>query len=105
LKIRPPVGTTPKSKPMAYFKYAGNAVLSKIHERNYKWTWDHFKKRRDQRMAYIDCFVALKRNTATPQQKSQLDQLEWDLSFEDIRFYRSIAKNQLRKENIMISKS
>ncbi|SAL98237.1 hypothetical protein [Absidia glauca] len=104
LKLRPPLGTTPKSKPMAYFKYAGNAVLSKIHERNYKWTWDHFKKRRDQRVAYIDCFVALKRNTATPQQKRQLDQLEWDLSFEDIRFYRSIAKNQLRKENIMITK-
>ncbi|KAI8333584.1 hypothetical protein BC941DRAFT_504565 [Chlamydoabsidia padenii] len=104
LKIHPPSGTTPKSNPRAYFKYAGEAVLSKIHERNYKWTWDHFKKRRDQRLAYIDCYLAHKRNTATTQQKKQLDQLEWDLSFEDIRFYRSIVKSQLRKGNTLTSK-
>ncbi|CAO3579446.1 unnamed protein product [Absidia cylindrospora] len=98
LKFRPPPGTSPKSDPRAYFKYAGQTVLARIHERNYRWTWDHFKKRRDERLAYIDTYLTVHLNKATSQQKAQLTQLERDLSFEDIRFYRSIAKRHLRKD-------
>ncbi|KAI8340848.1 hypothetical protein BC941DRAFT_227149 [Chlamydoabsidia padenii] len=105
LKLRPPHGTTPSSDPKAYFKFAGDAILSKIHERNYKWTWDHFKTRRDQRLSYIECYSAVKRNKATNQQKENLTQLERALSFEDIRFYRSIAKSRLRKEKIRIDEA
>lgn len=76
--------------------------MSKIHERNYKWTWDHFKKRRDQRLAYIECYTALKKKAATAEQKKKLSELERDLSFEDIRFYRSMVKSRLRKEKMQI---
>lgn len=41
---------------------------------------------------------------ATPEQLDALKQLEYDLSFEDIRFYRSIAKSKLRREKIRINK-
>lgn len=105
LKFHPPPGVTPKSDPRAYLKFAGNAVLSEIHERNYKWTWDHFQKRRDQRRDYIECYIASKMNKATEEQEEKLKRLEWDLSFEDIRFYRSIAKSRLRREQIKIGVS
>ncbi|KAG1066501.1 hypothetical protein G6F42_026650 [Rhizopus arrhizus] len=41
---------------------------------------------------------------ATPEQLGALKKLEHDLSFEDIRFYRSIAKSKLRREKIRINK-
>ncbi|KAI8884432.1 hypothetical protein K501DRAFT_332624 [Backusella circina FSU 941] len=104
LKFHPEKGKTPKNNPKDYFQFAANAVLSEIHEQNYKWSWDHFKKRRDQRIEYIECYIAEKTNKATPEQKQRLSSLEWDLSFEDIRFYRSIAKSKIRREKIRIEK-
>ncbi|ORX52050.1 hypothetical protein DM01DRAFT_1408497 [Hesseltinella vesiculosa] len=102
IRFRPPTGVSPHQDPKAYFRFAGQAVLSRIHERNYQWTWDHFKTRRDQRLAYLDTYYAFKRAKATQQQKDTLKKLEYDLSFEDIRFYRSIVKAKLRKEKIRL---
>lgn len=76
--------------------------MSEIHERNYQWTWDHFRTRRDQRRAYIECYVASKTKKATQQQEDKLVELERILSFDDIRFYRSLAKNKLKREKIKI---
>jgi vacuolar protein sorting-associated protein 13A/C len=104
LKFHPEKGKTAKTHPKEFFKFAGNAILSEIHERNYKWTWDHFKKRRDQRLQYIECYIADKMKKATPEQTKSLEDLEYNLSFEDIRFYRSIAKSKLRQEKIRIGK-
>ncbi|OAD04505.1 hypothetical protein MUCCIDRAFT_141025 [Mucor lusitanicus CBS 277.49] len=104
LKFHPEKGKTVKSHPREFFQFAGKAILSEIHEKNYKWTWDHFRKRRDQRLQYIECYIADKMKKATPEQLDALKQLEYDLSFEDIRFYRSIAKSKLRREKIRINK-
>lgn len=104
LKFHPPPGTTPKSDPRAYLRFAGNAILSEIHERNYKWTWDHFRTRRDQRLAYVECYTATYLKLATQEQAEKLKQLERELSFEDIRFYRSIARTKLKREKIKIGK-
>ncbi|KAL9556691.1 hypothetical protein MBANPS3_001742 [Mucor bainieri] len=104
LKFHPEKGKTAKSHPREFFQFAGKAILAEIHEKNYKWTWDHFKTRRDQRLQYIECYIADKMKKATPEQLSALKQLEYDLSFEDIRFYRSIAKSKLRREKIRINK-
>ncbi|CAO0798122.1 unnamed protein product [Mucor circinelloides] len=104
LKFHPEKGKTVKSHPREFFQFAGKAILSEIHEKNYRWTWDHFKTRRDQRLQYIDCYIADKMKKATPEQLGALKKLEHDLSFEDIRFYRSIAKSKLRREKIRINK-
>ncbi|KAG0185188.1 hypothetical protein DFQ28_009826 [Apophysomyces sp. BC1034] len=104
LKHRPPQGMTPKSNPREFFRFAGNAILAEIHERNYKWTWAHFKQRREERLSYIECYTAQKMQTATPEQLQILKALEWNLSFEDIRFYRSIAKSKMRQQKIKIGK-
>lgn len=95
-----PKGVRPKEDPRAWFRFAGNAVLSKIHERNRRWSWDYFRERRDNRKRYIELFKKKKQNQQlSPEENDDLNKLEWDLDYEDLRFWRSLARNQLRKEN------
>ncbi|OCT48539.1 Vacuolar protein sorting-associated protein 13 [Cladophialophora carrionii] len=96
---------TPKENPRAWVKFAGQAVLDKIHERNRKWTWDYFKERRDTRRRYIELFKKKKKEQKfTEQETKDMTQLEHDLSYEDLRFWRSLARSQLRKENVGVKK-
>ncbi|PYH34659.1 membrane morphogenesis protein VPS13 [Aspergillus neoniger CBS 115656] len=95
----------PKEDPRAWLRFAGEAVLSKIHERNRRWTWDYIKERRDDRIAYIDLFKKKKREeTLTAADAENYERLQRKLSYEDIRFWRSLARNQLRKENVGVKK-
>jgi vacuolar protein sorting-associated protein 13A/C len=95
-----PKGVSPKEDPRAWFKFAGDAVLNKIHERNRRWTWDYFKERRDDRQRYIELFKRRKANTQlSVEEGADMQRLEGKLSYEDLRFWRSLARNQLRKEN------
>ncbi|KAI1733917.1 hypothetical protein F4680DRAFT_368242 [Xylaria scruposa] len=95
-----PKGVTPKEDPRAWLNFAGNAVLSKIHERNRRWTWDYFRERRDDRLRYIELFKKKKAHQQlSPQETDDLNKLEWKVGYEDLRFWRSLARNQLRKEN------
>jgi vacuolar protein sorting-associated protein 13A/C len=95
-----PKGVSPKEDPRAWLRFAGNAVLSKIHERNRRWSWDYFRERRDDRQRYIELFKKTKQNQQlTAQESEDLRKLEWKLDYEDLRFWRSLARNQLRKEN------
>ncbi|KAI1371765.1 vacuolar protein sorting-associated protein 13 [Hypoxylon crocopeplum] len=95
-----PKGVTPKEDPRAWLKFAGSAVLTKIHERNRRWTWDYFRERRDDRLRYIELFKKKKANQQlSAQETDDLSKLEWKLGYEDLRFWRSLARNQLRKEN------
>ncbi|KAB5527937.1 hypothetical protein GE09DRAFT_408196 [Coniochaeta sp. 2T2.1] len=95
-----PKGVRPKEDPRAWLQFAGNAVLSKIHERNRRWSWEYFSERRDDRKLYIELFKKKKQNqTLSAEENDDLNRLEWKLDYEDLRFWRSLARNQLRKEN------
>ncbi|KXX82464.1 Vacuolar protein sorting-associated protein 13 [Madurella mycetomatis] len=95
-----PKGVTPKEDPRAWLKFAGNAVLGKIHERNRRWSWDYFRERRDDRRRYIELFKKRKQNQQlTADETDDLNKLEWKLDYEDLRFWRSLARNQLKREN------
>ncbi|CAK7205487.1 Vacuolar protein sorting-associated protein 13 [Sporothrix eucalyptigena] len=95
-----PKGVRPKEDPRAWLKFAGDAILSKIHERNRRWTWDYFRERRDDRRRYIELFKKKKQNlTLTPDEADDITKLEWKLGYEDLRFWRSLARSQLKKEN------
>lgn len=101
-----PKGVTPCEDPRAWLKFAGNAVLSKIHERNRRWSWDYFRERRDDRIRYIELFKKKRRQQPmTAAETEELNNLEWKLSYEDMRFWRSIARNQLKKENVGVMKA
>lgn len=95
-----PKGATPKEDPRAWLLFAGNAVLGKIHERNRRWSWDYFRERRDDRRRYIELFKKRKQQQQlSPEDNDALAELEWKLEYEDLRFWRSLARNQLKKEN------
>ncbi|KAH7368024.1 vacuolar protein sorting-associated protein [Plectosphaerella cucumerina] len=95
-----PKGVTVKEDPKAWFRFAGNAVLGKIHERNRRWSWDYFRERRDDRIRYIQLFKKKKQQQQlTSEEAEDLDGLEKKLDYEDLRFWRSLGRNQLKKEN------
>jgi len=102
-KLHPPSDMTPKSNPLDYFRFAGNAVLSEIHERNERWTWKRIKKRSEDRKQYLACYVQHKLDRASPEELETLHALERELSYEDLRFYRSLAKPKLRSEKARLA--
>lgn len=95
----------PKEDPRAWLKFAFNAVLTKIHERNRRWTWGFLRERRDDRLRYIELFKKKKKEEKlTSAETENLEKLEKQLSYEDLRFWRSLARNQLRKDNVGVKK-
>jgi vacuolar protein sorting-associated protein 13A/C len=101
-----PKGVTPKEDPKAWLKFAGDAVLSKIHDKNRRWSWDYFRERRDDRVRYIELFKKKKQNQQfSSAETDDLNKLEWKLDYEDLRFWRSLARNQLKKENAAAAKN
>ncbi|KAF9963917.1 hypothetical protein BGZ65_006327 [Modicella reniformis] len=103
-KFRPANSVTPMKDPLAWFRYAGNAVLSKIHERKRKWTWAYFEERREDRKSYVELYKNHKLGRNDLEDAERLKALEWKLSYDDIRLYRSIANAALRREKILIEK-
>ncbi|CAG8518582.1 8655_t:CDS:10 [Ambispora gerdemannii] len=103
-KFRPPKEITPKEDPRAWFQFAINAICSEIHERNRKLTWAYFAERRDDRKAYIEYYKNKMLARLPIDDHAKLAALEKKLSFEDIRFYRSIARSKLRKEKAIIAR-
>ncbi|KAI9814573.1 MAG: hypothetical protein M1827_003128 [Pycnora praestabilis] len=96
----------PKEDPKAWLVFAGGAVLRKIQDRNRRWTWGFFKERRDDRNRYIELFKKKKKEEKmSAPETEELKKLEFKLSYEDLRFWRTLARNQLRKENIGVKKS
>lgn len=82
----------------ALWRFAQDSILHEVQEKHRRWTWDYFKERRDDRRLYVYVFKLNARGEITPDDKSKLDELEHKLSYQDIRFYRSIARSELRKE-------
>lgn len=95
-KLRPT--TSVKENPKEWFRYAARSILNEVHEKNYKWTWAYFEKRMIQRKAYIKLWKSSLLGKLTPEESQELHDLEVELLFEDIKFYRSLAKHQLKKE-------
>jgi vacuolar protein sorting-associated protein 13A/C len=96
-KYRPNVPV--KKDPKAWFKFAGTVVLKEIHQRNREWSWDYMRQRREDRLRYIVLYKKKKTDGAlNPEETAEFDKFEWDLSYDDLRFYRSLAKSELRKE-------
>lgn len=89
-----------EKEPLQWFKYVAQAIFNEVHEKNYKWSWEYFSKRRDQRVAYVEIWQSkIMKKALTIEQENQLAKLEEDLTYEDIKFYRSLADSRARKEN------
>ncbi|KAG7450519.1 vacuolar protein sorting-associated protein 13 [Guyanagaster necrorhizus] len=85
----------------ARLHFAGIAILEEVREKNRKWTWAYFAERRGDRNKYVDLFQRKQLGALPLIDQKDLDALERKLSYEDIRFYRSIARSRLRKDTAL----
>ncbi|KAK0233092.1 hypothetical protein IW262DRAFT_1304036 [Armillaria fumosa] len=85
----------------ARLHFAGVAILEEVREKRRKWTWGYFAERRDDRNKYVDLFQRKQLGALPLVDQKDLDGLERKLSYEDIRFYRSIARSKLRKDTAL----
>lgn len=95
--LRPPISSSPKNEPRLWFQFAAKCILSDIHEQRIKWSWGFFKERRDDRIIYIDSYLNLKNGSQNASDLVAVQQLEKKLSYSDLKLYRAIAENRLKK--------
>lgn len=98
--LRPTPEELSKNRPRALLRFAGTAIFSGIQERNRKWTWAYFAERRDDRKRYVELFKQKSLGPLVGNDLKMFESLERKLSYEDIRFYRSIARSQLKKDYV-----
>lgn len=98
-KLRPRVAVA--DAPRDWFVYVARLVLNEIHTKNYRWSWAHFKTRRDQRKQYIALWKhKLVKGALSLDQSDALARLEHALSYEDIKFYRLLTLLEIRLQNL-----
>ncbi|TFK77101.1 vacuolar protein sorting-associated protein 13 [Pluteus cervinus] len=78
--------------------FAGQAILEGVRQRRRQWSWPYFAERRDDRNAYVSLFQKRLKNQLDPADNSKIEALERKLSYDDLRFYRSIARSRLKKD-------
>ena len=97
---------SPKEDPRAWLQFAFKAVHGKIHERHRQWTWDYLRQRRNSRVRYIALFKKQsKEEKLSNTEQEELHAIERSATYEDLRFWRSLARSQLRKENVGVKKA
>ncbi|PWZ02331.1 hypothetical protein BCV70DRAFT_172197 [Testicularia cyperi] len=111
-KFRPSSEEIEQNRPRALLRFAGRAILNEVHEKHKVWSWDYFRQRRDDRKEYVELFKQKEKQVQKANQQqagvavaqseggSRLEELEKKLDYKDIRFYRSIARHELRKESL-----
>ncbi|MCO5590231.1 hypothetical protein L7F22_044200 [Adiantum nelumboides] len=111
-RFRPAPQELEENRPRALLQFAGRAILNEVHEKHRVWSWDYFRQRRDDRKEYVRLFKEKDYQNQKANQKqaavqpttsdsgSELAELERRLSYKDIRFYRSIARSELRREQL-----
>ncbi|KAI0094888.1 vacuolar protein sorting-associated protein 13 [Irpex rosettiformis] len=97
-KYRPALEEFKENRPKALWKFARAAILEEVRDRHRRWTWSYFAERRDDRRHYVELFKSKQLGPLSPQDLGLFDALEKKLSYEDLRFYRSIARSQLKKD-------
>ena len=102
-KFRPPIDSSPKKDPRTWFQYAAKCVLSDIHEKNFKWSWTYFKQRREDRIKYIELFAKYKKAPLSSDEQVALNNLNRKLTYGDIRLYRFLGEELLKKDKVAAS--
>ncbi|KAK8865949.1 hypothetical protein IAR55_001098 [Kwoniella newhampshirensis] len=101
-KFRPPESEFKVNPAKARLKFAANAIQAEVHEKNRKWTWAYLEERRDMRKKYVDLYVkklALTDGKVPPAEEgTALVKIENKASYEDIRFFRSVARAKAKKD-------
>lgn len=102
MKFRP---KTPVEKdPKAWLRYAGNVVLDQISKKNRQWSWNNLLERRNDRLRYIELYKLKNSNPSafTEIETKEFNLLETKYTFDDLKFFRSLAKSELKKEKAQL---
>lgn len=108
-KLRPEYSVN--QNPKGWFEYAARCVLQEIHDKNYKWSWDFIKAKREKRNKYVELW---KKKLALPnveqrltdeEDEEALEELHKELSFEDIKIFRAYARKDYMKERLVSKNS
>lgn len=120
LKYRPSLAEMQENRGRARWKLA-KAILHEIHERKRRWTWEYMAQRRDDRKTYVEIYSrTLSANKPLAGEVGQkemgwrtaqliynflqdleiITKLELDLSFEDIRWFRKLAKRKAKEQRV-----
>ncbi|OMJ29920.1 Vacuolar protein sorting-associated protein 13 [Smittium culicis] len=84
--------------PRAWLSFALNSVLSEVRESRIKWSWENIKKKCQMRRDYVELYTISKTtNIMSPEEKEDLAKLEHDLTFEELKLFRSIALPEIKK--------
>ncbi|KIM48205.1 hypothetical protein M413DRAFT_439924 [Hebeloma cylindrosporum] len=97
-KYRPSDAEFSSNVAKARLVFAGSAILEGVRGKNKKWTWEYFAQRRDDRNSYVELFQKKLVGSLVGPDLQRLEELERKLTYEDIRFYRSIARSKFKKD-------
>lgn len=101
-KYRPALSCKPVDEPELWFKYVVTCVLEKIKARNKTRLWINVIKRRQMRKKYVMLFKRKEvEGTLNEEDSGHFKILEEMLSFEDIKFYRSLARSEMKEEKLI----
>ena len=115
--FRPPEKEFTANPARARLKFAMTAISSEIHDRRKRWTWGFIAERRERRIKYADIYI---RKLFLPENKQLssevsiemmfdsmadgfkdgaiLTEMEHNLPYEDIRFFRSVARARAKQD-------
>ncbi|ODO11680.1 hypothetical protein I350_00464 [Cryptococcus amylolentus CBS 6273] len=86
------------------WKFAFDAIRSEVHDRNKRWSWAYLAERRDTRKKYVELYVqklALPEGKQLPaDEEAAIAEIETKASYEDIRFFRSVARARAKKDAV-----
>ena len=101
-KHRPARAVTPLTDPKAWLRYAVVCVLERIRARNLSRSWIAVIKRRQIRKKYVLLFQRLEVAGALGElEAAALGTMEEMLSVEDIQFYRSLARRDMKEKGLI----
>ncbi|SJM88351.1 probable Vacuolar protein sorting-associated protein 13 [Zygosaccharomyces bailii] len=95
-----------EQNPREWFRYVGHCVMEEIHERNEMWTWDSIKKHCEQRRLYVKLWSkklllgSWDQPLPDKEEEKTLEQLQRELSFEDIILFRSLGRKEYAKQKL-----
>ncbi|KAG9019286.1 hypothetical protein FRB90_004293 [Tulasnella sp. 427] len=98
-RFRPSAEEMQDNPKLAMLKFSVRAIKNEVHEKNEKWSPAFVVSRCQERHQYVALFKRKHSGTVLAgKDLEDFNSIEARLPYEDIRFYRSIAKAQLKKE-------
>ena len=99
VRLRPKVPV--EKDPKAWFKYAGDVILKQVRDNRKQWTWNYILERRQDKLRYIELYKKRETDvpgTITDAENEEFDLIEKKYPFSDLKFFRSLAKSELKRE-------